>query len=686
MKKIFVFTLCLALLFSANDSGMILLATAENSTVDEKKVYCNASANDVFAEDTILVVLNNAASLENIQYESADFSEINPKEVHDLSQAKGTRIKKMLEARKKTPLIERILSKDPNADEISSYQQVLCITLAEKGKQAVLAAIELLEQREDILYVGPDYIITGLSDDTIESPLDEYSTQKDVIDLTEAQAMVANSETVVIGVLDSGIDAEHPDLSGKVDPELSDNFVYYESGNTCENTISSLSDPLGHGTHVAGIICSVAENVQLISLRVLDSNNLGKSSFLIAALEHVKECGEREENAVIIPILNFSGGWQVNHAEPINDPLYDMPVYDSIYQYCYQGVHKGLFICGAGNGDVCVIENGQSDQTHKYFYPASYNFGDNDRMIVVGASNLSDNGSWEGETDIWGNPEGSNYGNNTVDIFAPGEWILSCYPEGCCDDTCQEKKCDEDACKEGAKHHSTGYHHMSGTSMATPFVTGVAALIMSVNPDIGAAEIKDLILGPDRENNENYVDKVYDSNGNNVYSDCVSGGRLNAYKVMQAFHDQGNHFWETWYPSGESQHSHICAVCGYIEYKNHEFEQAQVNQCIFSTCVDCGYYKEQHTQAYVYEQNDAQTHLVTYPCCNTSTEVAHRGAWVNLDTTYHQRTCTDCGYVQLQTHLECWNHLKDMCMACKRKGPISGGSILLIPKEEEIPQ
>lgn len=100
--------------------------------------------------------------------------------------------------------------------------------------------------------------------------------------------------------------------------------------------------------------------------------------------------------------------------------------------------------------------------------------------------------------------------------------------------------------------------------------------------------------------------------------------------------------------------------------------------------VWAGSIENEEQKTYVYEQNDAQTHLVTYPCCNTSTEVAHRGTWVDLDTTYHQRTCTDCGYVQLQTHAECWNSLKGMCMACKRKGPISGGSILVMPPREEM--
>ena len=128
------------------------------------------------------------------------------------------------------------------------------------------------------------------------------------------------------------------------------------------------------------------------------------------------------------------------------------------------------------------------DNTSKY--PASYNLSN---MIVVGSIDINNDKALT-----------SNYGSSTVDLFAPGVGIYSTVPT----DT---------------------YDYKSGTSMAAPYVTGVAALIKSIRPQLSSLEIKKLIL--------NNVDII-----SNLTGLCKTGGKLNAYKALRAATEQQTFF------------------------------------------------------------------------------------------------------------------------------------------------
>src|SRR5262249_19634194 len=119
-------------------------------------------------------------------------------------------------------------------------------------------------------------------------------------------------------------------------------------------------------------------------------------------------------------------------------------------------------------------------------YPASYT---NSNVISVTATNSKD-----------GRPSWANYGKTSVDLGAPGVNVLSTVP---------------------VWYASNPYGYGSGTSMATPHVAGVAALILSRAPNLGYADVKSLIL--------NNVDKVSALNNR-----TVTGGRLNASKAVAA--------------------------------------------------------------------------------------------------------------------------------------------------------
>lgn len=360
-------------------------------------------------------------------------------------------------------------------DEYSDFHQTLCITLNKHDKQNVLDAIETLQKRNDVLYAEPNYCITLDSTDVTN---DEYVSEQwalDKINLPDAWKITTGSKSVKVGVIDSGIKADHPDLKDNVDCELSKSFV--------EGTDDSdaLEDVFGHGTHVAGIIGAVGNNsigvsgtcwnVDLVSLKVLDDNGVcgnsnDKISGVINAINYAK--------ANNINILNFSIALVVPKSKAFEETINNYP---------------GLFVCAAGNELFNIDTAGQK----RRIYPSIYT---SDNIVSVAASNSNDK-IWYVEKF----QQGSNYGIVSVDLAAPGADIYSTY-------TAENK----------------AYTNMSGTSMATPYVTGVAALIQSKYQNISTKATKKAIL--DGVDKSSYWSKY-----------VKTGGRLNAYNALKSAGD-----------------------------------------------------------------------------------------------------------------------------------------------------
>ena len=228
---------------------------------------------------------------------------------------------------------------------------------------------------------------------------------------------------------------------------------------------------------------------------------------------------------------------------------------------------SGLIVCAAGN-------NFPSFSTDNFpLYPSCMldtNGQDLDNVISVGASTNAD------EMFI-----SSCFGQTSVDLFAPGTSILNCYPtELCCNNAYCTSPNHTDATCDANTHSADGYHSLSGTSMAAPHVAGVAALLLSIHPELTAAELKQVIM--------NSVDVILDDSDNSVFGElCVSGGRLNAYKAL-------------------------------ADSSIHNF-----------------------------------------------------GRWMDWNSTYHSRTCLDCGYVEMQAHLDSWDSIRSVCTVCNRTGTIT---------------
>ncbi|MGI5142293.1 MULTISPECIES: S8 family serine peptidase [unclassified Streptomyces] len=253
-----------------------------------------------------------------------------------------------------------------------------------------------------------------------------------------AQQVWAEGDTgtgVKVAVLDSGVDTEHPDLTGQVDTSAS--FVPYEE---------DVADFNGHGTHVASTIAGtgsasdgkergVAPGAKLAVGKVLDSEGRGQESWIIAGMEWAA----RDQHAKIISMSLGGGG---DATDPMSQTV------DQLSRET-----GALFVIAAGNGGPHAISSP----------------GAADAALTVGAvdsadhlADFSSQGPRDGDAGL--KPE----------ITAPGVDILAARSHY----------------KRGAGYYTT----MSGTSMATPHVAGAAALLASEHPDWTGSQLKEALV------------------------------------------------------------------------------------------------------------------------------------------------------------------------------------------------
>ena len=350
-------------------------------------------------------------------------------------------------------------------------------------------AIAEYRKNPDILYVQPNYIYhtAALTPNdpsyNLQWGLNNTENLHADINAPDAWGVSTGSNAVIVAVIDTGVDYNHPDLSSNIwiNPGESgldnqgfdkrfngiddDNNEYIDDWHGW-NFYQGNNDPMDgntgsyHGTHCAGIlgaagnngvgVCGVNWNVTIMPLRTTDVSGLSNSSSNIMAINYASS------NAAGI-ISNSWGGYSYDQA--LKDAIDNSPA---------------LVVCAAGNDNVNTDLNP--------FYPASFN---STNLISVAATDSSDNKA-----------SFSNYGQISVDLAAPGVNIYS------------------------TKKDST-YQFKSGTSMATPFVAGVAALVKSTNPLLTNNQIKNIIF--------NNIDVKPSLSGK-----VNTSGRLNAYKAVLA--------------------------------------------------------------------------------------------------------------------------------------------------------
>ena len=296
------------------------------------------------------------------------------------------------------------------------------------------------------------------------------------ISATLAWATTTGSENVVVAVLDTGVDYSHEDLIRNMWSRPANMAPYQDSelgvidDLTGFNAIDNASDPMddnGHGTHCAGIIGAEGENdlgiagvnwkVKIMPLKFMNAGGSGTTKDAIEAINYVIN---RKKAGVNVRIISASwGSTQRSRA------------LETVIRKAYE--NDILFVAAAGNSST--------NNDRRPHFPSNYNVPN---VISVAALDRSDNLATF-----------SNFGANSVAIAAPGVDILSTWL-------------------------GNEYEEKSGTSMATPVVSGVAALIVSENPRISVDDLKKRILDS--------TDPIVALKGK-----TATGGRINAAKALK---------------------------------------------------------------------------------------------------------------------------------------------------------
>jgi len=394
-------------------------------------------------------------------------------------------------------------------EQLGGSDIVKDLRLARTASVDVRQAIKALTARPDVLYAEPNYIRKRDIGPNDPRYVDQWALKNTGqlgglvgadIEAEPAWDLTTGSRSVVVGVVDEGVDINHPDLRDNIwhnpgeipgngiDDDLNgfvddvngwdflhnDNTVFdgvygaggYQTGGNGDQTDV-------HGTHVAGVIGANGNNavgvtgvnwqVSLMSLKFLDSNG-GNTANLLRAFSYAKMMrdlwissnGTRGAN---LQILNNSyGGANFSQAE-----------FDAIRALNESQI---LFVAAAGND--------HQDNDRFPHYPASYNVPN---VVSVAASSRSD--AFTSFT---------NFGQISVDVAAPGADILSTTP-------------------------NNTYDSFDGTSAAAPHVSGVAALAYVRNPGIEIRHLRAAVLFAGDEHSN--------------FSGTFSGRRLNAYSSLQ---------------------------------------------------------------------------------------------------------------------------------------------------------
>ncbi|MEN3327917.1 MAG: hypothetical protein V7638_2724, partial [Acidobacteriota bacterium] len=404
------------------------------------------------------------------------------------------------------------------------------LRLARVAPEETLDAVAALRQQPDVLDAEPNYILKA-----DVTPNDARFNEQYALPLIGApQAWDTRTGStgagrVVIGVIDQGIDFNHPDLAANIwiNPGETPGNNVDDDGNGFKDDVRGFNfvDNNGstfsgqatedHASHVSGIAGAVGNNgigvagvnwsVGLMSLRFLDEDGFGNTSDAIDAIQYARTMrnlwvttgGTKGAN---IRVLNASFG----------GALFSQQFLDAINQANTAGL---LFVAAAGNVDNGTIEPNNDLVPH---FPSNF---DAPNIISVAASNSAD--ALAGF---------SHFGARTVDIAAPGSAILSTTP-------------------------NNTYSSFSGTSMAAPQVSGAAALLWAQNPNLTVQQVKNVLMA-DGSVITGFADKILSQRRLNVGNSMagVISGDVTPPGTVGSFHinsQNGRNLNVGWTASGD---------------------------------------------------------------------------------------------------------------------------------------
>lgn len=319
----------------------------------------------------------------------------------------------------------------------------------------------------------------------------------------DAWSKISESPDIVIAVIDSGVDINHPDLVNNIwknEEEISGNHIDDDHNGFIDDYqgwdfVSNVPDPspkfignwteagISHGTMIAGIIAAQGNNNQgvagvtwsakIMPLKVINDKGEGRVSDVIRAIDYATNNGA---DIINLSFVNFN---------------YNQAMQDAIYRAHSRGV---IIVAAAGNEQA----NGSAynlDQTP--IYPACYDgqlIGENMVIGVVATDALDQKARF------------SSYGNRCVDIAAPGISFFNTVVPG--------------ADINNYNKYYDGY--LSGTSMAAPLVSGALALIEQANPELSPREVVNILFAS--------TDNINSLNPS--YLGQLGNGRLNVDRAI----------------------------------------------------------------------------------------------------------------------------------------------------------
>lgn len=376
--------------------------------------------------------------------------------------------------------------------------------------RTVAAMVAVYQKSGLVEYAEPDFLLQAVA-----TPNDFYYANQSLwglhntgqlggragadIHTPEGWDIQNSADHIVVAVIDTGLRYTHEDLAanmwvnpGESGPGLlgidksvngldddGDGYIDDVHGINAITGTGIPWDDHGHGTHVSGTIGGVGNNsvgvvgvawqIQIMACKFLDATGHGSVSDAIECIDYARSKGAN--------IINAS--WGDYLTAPRNGILPDLPAYSTALHDAVASARDAgiLFVAATGNDNT--------DNDVHPLYPASYT--DLDNIIAVAATDRND-----------AKASFSNYGANTVHLGAPGQDILSCW-----------------------NGNDNDYQYLSGTSMGTPHVVGVCALVWAHYPAETYLQIKNRVLAG--------TDWLPSLAGK-----CVTGGRLNLANALGA--------------------------------------------------------------------------------------------------------------------------------------------------------
>lgn len=334
-------------------------------------------------------------------------------------------------------------------------------------------------------------------------PQDPYYTQQlylSQIKAHQAWNITTGSSNITLAIIDSGVDINHPDLKNNIwtNPnEVADNGLDDDENGYTDDVhgwdfIRQTADPrpkldedytivgINHGTVVAGVaaaqggnaegIAGVSWRAKIMSLRVLDGIGLGDTLTVARAIDYARQ------QKVDVINLSFVGTGKSLTLEKAIKAANDAGI---------------LVVAAAGNEVANGIDMDSNPQ-----YPVGHD-GPNGENWVIGVASIDNNDRLASF---------SNYGKKYIDLSAPGVGIFSSVYH-------------QNDNQNFQKYYESGW---TGTSVSAPQVTGAAALIKSLKPNLSLQQIKDILL-----NTADNIDYL-----NNNYASKLGKGRLNIFAAV----------------------------------------------------------------------------------------------------------------------------------------------------------